>query len=363
MSPAAQHPEWEAHEAVSSSPFAQKAPINSVSCANRHLCIATNDSGLDSSLAISDDPLASGSRAWTQIAAPGPGSSVKLPDSLAVSCPSTTLCIGSNTAGSVESFNTPGAKVGPWPAAQVDSTDLQCDGPDGSSESCPPYLSALDCPSTRLCIAVDFTGQVLSSTDPRNVSTGWKPTAQLTRYARAPFTVGDFFQVYSYSSCPTTRFCAVVFDPTGQVFTSTDPTGPSEVWHATSIDDKNVQAISCASTKLCVAVDSLGHAIMSTDPTAAHPHWTRTMIDRTKGPSKGYAPVQQSLTGIACPSTELCIAVDGYGDELIARPASYGDKPAHTRSRASDIRNLKLQEVGPRGQTGVALARHERVGR
>jgi hypothetical protein len=315
--PSAQHPSWEAHQVVNSFPSAQKVPISSLSCANRHLCVATNEGGGNSELAISNHPLAHGSSTWTQIS----NSPNQLEDPLALSCPSTTLWVGSDTAGNVESFTNPGAKVGPWPTAQVDSTDLQCDGPNGSSDACAPYLGAISCPSTGLCIAVDFTGQLLTSTEPRDVSS-WKPTARLTHYTQAPFFAGNFLQVYSYSSCPSTNFCAVVFDPTGQVFTTIDPTGPSSAWHATNIHDENIQAISCASTRLCVAVDSLGHAVTSIDPTAAHPRWTQTTIDRTNGPSKGYSPVQESLTGVACSSTQLCIAVDGYGDELIAKPAS-----------------------------------------
>jgi hypothetical protein len=104
-------------------------------------------------------------------------------------------------------------------------------------------------------------------------------------------------------SCPSASFCAAV-DQSGNVVTSTNPTGGPSAWTAASIDAGNSAffSVSCPSTSLCVAVDASGNALKSTTPTGA---WSP--------PAKISA---SSLLGVSCPSTSLCVAVNGDGDVL-----------------------------------------------
>src|SRR5450755_4321217 len=75
-----------------------------------------------------------------------------------------------------------------------------------------------------------------------------------------------------------------------------------------NIDANSLSGVSCPSTSLCVAVDGFGNAVISTDPTAATPTWSpRANIDGTN-----------PLSGVSCPSTSLCVAVDGFGNAVIS---------------------------------------------
>ena len=55
--------------------------------------------------------------------------------------------------------------------------------------------------------------------------------------------------------------------------------------------------LSCASTRLCVAVDDAGNVLTSSDP-ADGPAWHSAAVD----------PGHQ-LRGVSCPSTRFCVVV------------------------------------------------------
>jgi hypothetical protein len=62
-------------------------------------------------------------------------------------------------------------------------------------------------------------------------------------------------------SCPTVSLC-VATDASGDVVTSTDPTGGAAAWKVTNVDGSSyLSAISCPTTSLCVAVDEWGKAV------------------------------------------------------------------------------------------------------
>lgn len=65
--------------------------------------------------------------------------------------------------------------------------------------------------------------------------------------------------------------------------------------------------ISCPSTTLCIAVDKEGHVWDSTDPFAPSPQW---LIAAT--------PDTHRLEAVTCPSISLCVAVDDGGFALVA---------------------------------------------
>jgi hypothetical protein len=110
-------------------------------------------------------------------------------------------------------------------------------------------------------------------------------------------------------SCPSTRLCVAV-DASGHELFSTRPTGGKGSWsRAGRIDGGNsLTGISCPTTRLCVAVDENGVVLTTTRPTKGARSWKRQgRVDTALGLDGGWA----GLLGISCPTTSLCVAVDG----------------------------------------------------
>lgn len=108
-------------------------------------------------------------------------------------------------------------------------------------------------------------------------------------------------------SCPTIHLCVAV-DASGKALYTTRPTGRTGSWSQPVGIDGGVAltGISCPTTRLCVAVDANGNVLTSTRPT--HGAWSRAArIDSSTSLDGGYA----GLNGISCPTTTLCVAVDG----------------------------------------------------
>ena len=113
-------------------------------------------------------------------------------------------------------------------------------------------------------------------------------------------------------SCVSTSLCIV--GSFGKIVTSIDPTDAATAkWTIKGIlpERDTIVGMSCPSTLLCVGVDDQGDTVTSTDPgdgpTAT---WsTEFGADTTKN-------VANTLTSISCPSTSLCVAVDENGNVM-----------------------------------------------
>lgn len=185
----------------------------------------------------------------------------------------------------------------------------------GGVDSSP--IDALACPSTRLCVAVDGAGRVLWSTNPAGGPRAWLA-------ARV-----DGGNELTGIACPSTGLCVAV-DGAGNVITSQNPTGGQTAWTVAKIDSSPTQAntdttgpvllrgLSCPSTGLCVAVDGAGNALASTNPTGGAAAWTITHADtdRRYGCSGSGLTCQPPLVGVSCPSIAQCAAVDFSGNIL-----------------------------------------------
>jgi len=154
-------------------------------------------------------------------------------------------------------------------------------------------ISAVACPSSRLCVAVDQSGFALVTT---NSGRSWRKPVRIDSGANAPLTG---------ISCPTTKLC-VAIDSSGNVITSRRPTGGSRAWsHPAHVDANTapsggsvgLSAISCPSVTLCVAVDgaSPANVVTSTTPTRGASAWK-------------LAAVGGVLTSVSCPTVTLCVA-------------------------------------------------------
>jgi hypothetical protein len=155
-------------------------------------------------------------------------------------------------------------------------------------------LTAVSCASPKLCVAVDESGFALTTTNPK--AKRWSKPFRIDSGPNAPLTG---------ISCPSTKLCLAV-DSAGNVIASKHPTGGSKAWsHPLHVDTATapdgsaagLNGISCPSTTLCVAVDgaSPANAVVSTTPTLGTATWKT-------------AAVGGLLTSVSCASTTLCVA-------------------------------------------------------
>jgi hypothetical protein len=280
-----------------------------VTCSPGGLCVAFDEQG---NAIVSTNPTG-GASAWSapvQV----------LPEGLqAMSCPSSTLCVGTGgygagNPGDVVTSTNPTGGASAWASATV----------DGSNE-----ISGISCPSVSLCVAIDNAGNVVTSTNPTGGAAAW---------TAAGLGVGASLQRIS---CPSTSLC-VAYDNGPRVFTSTNPAAGASAWSGPVLGDfpsAFPDDLSCASAALCVAADEGGNVVTTTTPTAGA--WTTTLVD-------GINP----LKGISCPSASLCVGVDGAGNIATStNPTS----PASTWSDASSVDPPgTLGYDGDNGLTGVS---------
>ena len=186
----------------------------------------------------------------------------------------------------------------------------------------------------------------------------------------APVTVGT--NEISGISCPTRAFCAAV-DPSGDVLTSTNPSGGAAAWTAAKIDTQGLTGVSCPSMTLCVAGDSFGRALTSTDPSGGAAAWTLTTVASGAfmfGPScpsvsfcafsaEGQGVVTSTnptggaaawavtaladfnTNGVACPTASLCVLSDNTGNVLTSTNPTGGSTAWVTASVDANGQGLR----------------------
>jgi hypothetical protein len=161
-------------------------------------------------------------------------------------------------------------------------------------------------------------------------------------------------------SCASETLCVAV-DEAGRALLSTDPNAEAgATWSRREIDSgRALSAVSCASTSLCVAVDGEGGALVSTDPTAgAASNWNRVAV-----------PGAGDLTGVSCASTSLCVAVDANGDAYLSTNPTENAGATSSWSSEEIDRGHALSSVSCASTSlcvavdgaGRALASHEPV--
>jgi hypothetical protein len=198
-------------------------------------------------------------------------------DATGISCPTTSLCVEVDTSGNVVTSTNPTGGQGAWTLVNV----------DGSHQ-----LRAISCPTTTLCVAVDTSGNVVTSTNPTGGAGAW--VVHNVDGANALKNV----------SCPSASLC-VATDGVGNVVTSTNPASAS--WTTNDADGSNsFRGISCPTTTLCVAFDNAENVVTSTTPTASGA-WATATVSGVNFFSGG---------AISCPTTTLCVAVDTSGNAV-----------------------------------------------
>jgi hypothetical protein len=126
-------------------------------------------------------------------------------------------------------------------------------------------------------------------------------------------------------SCPAVSLC-VATDFGGQILTSTNPSGGASEWPTMSHSAPSfsvggtVPSVACGSVSLCVQPAG-GAAFVSTDPRTKG-SWTPTNIDQSDGGGNGSGP--GGVTAVSCVSTRFCVAVDADGNAVVGAPATRG---------------------------------------
>ena len=116
------------------------------------------------------------------------------------------------------------------------------------------------------------------------------------------------FQSVNAVSCVSVSLCVAV-DQAGSVASSSDPVGGRSAWSMASVAGISpLTSVSCPTTDLCVAASLYrGDILTSTDPTGGPSAWTTTQADTTNFPF---------VTGnyVSCPSASLCVLGDNAGN-------------------------------------------------
>jgi hypothetical protein len=271
--------------------------LSGVTCPTADLCVASE---LYGGLMITTDP-AAGAEAWRS------GGPQGFFDSLA--CPSPELCVAIRSAvnGSTSILESadPASRRAKWTTTATSAP--RCVG------SCGYQLA---CPSIKLCVAVDGAGTLLSSTNPTGGRSAWLATR---------IAGGAPLRSLSAISCPSSSLCVVADGTRGRAFISRDPGGGATAWRAQQLGF-DPDWLACPLRTLCLANQRDSFSLSSQAPLEGARSWIWNRVDRAG-----------ALTGISCPTTSACLAVDDTGHLIsglaLAPPRLAGPAPA-VRGRA-----------------------------
>jgi hypothetical protein len=174
------------------------------------------------------------------------------------------------------------------------------------------FLLGASCPTTSLCVVVGTNNLIASSTDPTGGIAAWS-----YGYAgEGPWPNTDSFpsdritgrQIQAVS-CPSATLCVAVTS-LGQIYSTTRPTSPPSSWRVTQMDAEGINlhlhGVSCPTVSLCVAVsggrNDNGKVLTSTNPDGGAATWQVVQLDKSL-----------DLRGISCGSPSFCVAVGEEG--------------------------------------------------
>lgn len=288
--------------------------LDVLSCAANGVCVVGDQYG---NLAATNDAAGGTWTAATPIGNPN----VPPPNPFAsVSC-QVGLCVAVTQNGKVVSSTNPAAGPSAWRIVRLPHVTLE----------------AISCPSARLCVALGYTARhslAITSTDPTGPASAWHSSE----------VKGDVNTVGL--SCPTTKLCVAVTGSGARVLSSTDPLGGSRAWRSRTIGgelgggggpSEGGGGVSCATTRLCVAVFGLSNTVLtSTDPTAGAGSWVVSQIRAT-----------DDLFSLSCPASTLCAAGADAGNVLTttdpAAPAELAPRFSRAMLSAAGKRSQKLK--------------------
>jgi hypothetical protein len=275
-----------------------------------------------------------------------------------LACHSTSPCVATDDQGRIFSATQPTG--GAWRSAWVDGQNA---------------LVGLACPSSSECIAFDDAGKVLTWTRPDRGPGAWTvvPGLQITPNLEG-FSASTLHDV----ACPSVSLCLTAEG--GRILTSTKPFARRPNWKTTDVLGTEIDALSCPSVKLCVAIDNetlnesnFVKVLASTNPARGAWRTTAPMLSQATidfgavvscasqalcaiggegtiaassnalgGPLAWQlsTPALQPVDSISCPSTSLCVGVDHLGTLLISSHPVRGPWTGRTLSGRTHIRSV-----------------------
>lgn len=270
---------------------ASKVAIFGVSCPLAQLCVAV---GGNNTVASSINPRSS-APTWQVVYAgkgaipTGPKQSIAFRQVRGVSCPSSGLCVAGTFEGDIYTATEPTGEATAWAV-----TDIDGEGPN-------THIYGVSCPTTALCVAAAGGGKIVTSTDPTGGSAAWT-TIQLAPSLELRGV-----------SCASPSFCVAVGNE-GLILASTSPTGGPASWAQVvpAVGNGNLFGVSCFAP-VCVSGNTGGNLITSADPLGAPSSWKAVA---------GGGSVQ--ITGASCVSATRCVVVDNNGDVLTSTDPTGG---------------------------------------
>lgn len=263
--------------------------FESLTCPSTAFCAASDSLGR---LVYSTDPADGTSATWHRTTTP-----------VDADCLSASFCVGIGLDNPVVfTTNNPVGGSSAWQSSDIDGTSA---------------VNAVSCVSPALCVAVDSSGNTVTSANPTGGSSTWN--AQNIDGSTAILSM----------DCPTVSLC-LAGDDAGNILTSTDPAGGSSAWSAAKVDGQPdaIVAISCAGVSLCVAAGGAGNIFTSTDPTGGPSAWSETTVDKAPG---------GEILSVACPAATLCVAGDDLGNVLSSTDPTGGASAWNVTSIRSDV--------------------------
>jgi len=173
------------------------------------------------------------------------------------------------------------------------------------------FLLSVSCPSASLCVATGTQNVIASSTEPMGGTGAWNVVYAGEGFYKSPSGPVISSRQIQGVSCPTTRLCVAV-TTLGQIYATRDPTGPASSWSVTEIvgtgkGNTHLYGISCPTASLCVAVSgrrqNKGKVFTSTDPTGGPGAWAETNLGEIF-----------DLRAVSCSSTHFCVAAGANGE-------------------------------------------------
>jgi uncharacterized membrane protein len=311
--------------------------IQGISCPSPRLCVAVMNQG---NIYTSTDPTGPAS-AWNSIQIDDQGRNTHL---FGVSCPTVSLCVAVSgkraDQGKIFSSTNPTGGLAAW----------------RSTELAEPFeFRGVSCPTASFCVAVDDEGRIVTSTEPTGDGSAW-------RVVGAPGGPGSLQAI----SCVLTTLC-VTGNEGGNLLASTNPTGALSSWDEFSGGGSvQITGVSCPSVAECLAVDNNGSVLRSTDPTGGRSAWSYENVIPYTPPPQGAYLEGNGLFAVSCPSSKLCVAAGTQG-QIIAKSDPFADPPAQgkkTGKKGGKVRGPK------RPRTKIATVRlpfgkalHEHRGR
>jgi hypothetical protein len=191
-------------------------------------------------------------------------------------------------------------------------------------------FAAVACPSTTECVAVGSA----SGSGPGSVAEVWNGTAWRAERVPNPHGISSTGQVaLNAVSCPSTSLCVAVgtYTPNGSELTVSRSFSavwqdgkwtehPTAIIHAIGLDGTDLQGVSCPSTTACMAVGTYqqgkGSGFLSEQ-------WQGSSWSLIKTPEAPYQSVE--FSGVSCPAVGTCTAVGSDQEQGPAMAAEFSN--------------------------------------